>query len=311
MYLKEKHNGTIKAHGCADGHPQRLYKTKSETSSPTVLTEAIFLTALIDAQEGREVMTVDIPGAFMQSDMDELVHVKLEGPMAKLLAKVDPGKYHQYIAIENGRTVFYVELAKVLYGTLQAALLFWQNLSGFLIEELGFTVNKFDKCVTSKIINGNQCTICWHIDDLKMSHVKADVLEDIVKKLDVKYGSDEAPLTVMHGKIHDYLGMTLDYSVPSKATFTMHDYIKNLLLDEAPADMEGTAATPAANSLFTINDDAEKLDGAKSDQYHCLTMKLLYLCKRVRVDIQTAVAFLMTCTTQPDVDDWKKLSQCI
>jgi hypothetical protein len=67
--------------------------------------------------------------------------------------------------------------------------------------------------------------ICWHVDDLKMSHIKADMLEDIVKKLDAKYGSDEAPLTVTHGKIHDYLGMTLDYSVPSKVTFTMHDYI--------------------------------------------------------------------------------------
>jgi hypothetical protein len=29
-----------------------------------------------------------------------------------------------------------------------------------------------------------------------MSHVEADVLEDIVKKLDAKYGSDEAPLTI-------------------------------------------------------------------------------------------------------------------
>jgi hypothetical protein len=90
--------------------------------------------------------------------------------------------------------VLYVELAKALYGTLQAALLFWQNLSGFLVEELGFTVNKYDRCVANKIINGNQCTICWHVDDLKMSHVQADVLEDIVKKLDAKYGSDEAPL---------------------------------------------------------------------------------------------------------------------
>jgi hypothetical protein len=310
MYLKEKRNGTIKARGCADGRPQRLYKTKSEASSPTVSTEAIFLTALIDAQEGREVMTVDIPGAFMQSDMDELVHVKLEGPMAELLAKVDPGKYCQYIAIENGRPVMYVELAKALYGTLQAALLFWKNLSSFLVEELGFVVNKYDKCVANKTINGNQCTILWHVDVLKMSHIEADVLEDIMKKFDAKYGSDEAPLTVMRGKIHDYLGMMLDYSVPSKVTFTMHDYIENLL-DEAPVDMEGTAATPAANSLFTVNDDAKKLDGAKSDQYHHLTMKLLYLCKCVRVDLQTAVAFLMTCTTQLDVDDWKKLSQCI
>jgi hypothetical protein len=118
MYLKEKWNGTIKARGCTDGHPQRLYKLKSETSSPMVMTEAIFLTALVDAQEGCEVMTVDIPGAFMQCDMDELVHVKLEGPKAELLARVDPGKYPQFIEIENGRPVLYVKLAKALYGTL-------------------------------------------------------------------------------------------------------------------------------------------------------------------------------------------------
>jgi uncharacterized protein YeaC (DUF1315 family) len=50
MYLKEKRNGTIKAHGCAESHPQRLYKMKSEMSSPMVMTEAIFRTALVDAQ---------------------------------------------------------------------------------------------------------------------------------------------------------------------------------------------------------------------------------------------------------------------
>jgi hypothetical protein len=83
-------------------------------------------------------------------------------------------------------------------------------LSGFLVEELGFTVNKYDNCVANKIINSNQCTICWHVDDLKMSYDKADMLEEILKKLDEKYGSDEAPLTVTRGKIHDYLGMTID-----------------------------------------------------------------------------------------------------
>jgi hypothetical protein len=111
-----------------------------------------------------------------------------------------------------------------------------------------------------------------------MSHVEADVLEDIVKKLDAKYGSDEAPLTVTRGKIHDYPGMTLDYSVPGKVTFTMHDYIENLL-DEAPVDMEGTAATPAANSLFTINDDAKKLDGCDRDP--CIECRQVCLLHQV------------------------------
>jgi hypothetical protein len=51
MYLKQKRCGRIKARGCADGRKQRLYKTKDETSSPTVSTEAVFLTAVINAQE--------------------------------------------------------------------------------------------------------------------------------------------------------------------------------------------------------------------------------------------------------------------
>jgi len=50
----------------------------------------VFLTYLIDAKEGRYVVTTDIPGAFMHVDIDEEVYVKLEGTMADLLVK--PGE---------------------------------------------------------------------------------------------------------------------------------------------------------------------------------------------------------------------------
>jgi hypothetical protein len=171
MYLKQKRNGQIKGRGCADGRKQRVYKTKEETSSPTVSTEAMFLTAAINAKERRRVMSIDVPGAFMHADIDELIHVRLEGPMAELLTRVDPEKYRKYVVEENGKQVLYVELQKALYGTLQAALLFWENLSSFLIDELGFTANPYDKCVVNKMIKGKQCTIIWHVDDLKLSHV--------------------------------------------------------------------------------------------------------------------------------------------
>jgi hypothetical protein len=116
-------------------------------------------------------MTIDIPEAFMHVDIDELIHVHLEGPMAELLARVDPEKYRTYMSKENGKDVLYVELQKALYGTLQAALLFWENLSEFLTQELDFVANPYDSCIVNKIINGKQCTIIWHIDDLKLSHV--------------------------------------------------------------------------------------------------------------------------------------------
>jgi hypothetical protein len=57
MFLKEKRCGTIKGRGCADGRKQRDYMTKQETSAPTVATEALILTCVIDAIEDRDIAT--------------------------------------------------------------------------------------------------------------------------------------------------------------------------------------------------------------------------------------------------------------
>ena len=76
MYLKEKRDGRIKGRGCADGRPQRLYTTKIESSSPTACLAALLLTCMIDAFENRDVATVDIPGAFLQTKMPEVLKMK-------------------------------------------------------------------------------------------------------------------------------------------------------------------------------------------------------------------------------------------
>lgn len=85
MFLKQKHCGRIKGHGCADGWKQHVYKTKEETSAPTVSVESLFLSCAIDGKEERKTVTCNIPGAFMQADIDEVIHIHLEGPLAKLL----------------------------------------------------------------------------------------------------------------------------------------------------------------------------------------------------------------------------------
>jgi len=171
MFLKQKRCGRIKGRGCADGRKQRIYKTKEETSAPTVSVESLFLSCVIDAKERRNVVTCDIPGAFMQADIDEVLRMRLEGPLAKPLTKVDPELYTKYLSQEKGKDVMYVRLTKALYGTLQAALLFWKDLSGYLISE-GYELNPYDSCVANKIVNGTQCTVLWHVDDLKLLHVR-------------------------------------------------------------------------------------------------------------------------------------------
>ena len=80
--------------------------------------------------------------------------MKLEGKMVYILAKLDPRLYRKYIRNKVKRTLMYVELKKDLSGTLQAALLFWKNLTSSL-EEWDFEVNPYDWCVAKKHSVGN------------------------------------------------------------------------------------------------------------------------------------------------------------
>jgi len=68
------------------------------------------------------VATADIPGAFLQADMDKTVHVRFEGTMAKLLTSVDPKLHRKYIQKENGKTVLYVELVKSTLWDIESRL---------------------------------------------------------------------------------------------------------------------------------------------------------------------------------------------
>jgi hypothetical protein len=122
--------------------------------------------------------------------------------------------------IKKGKPIMYVKLKKALYGTLQASLLFWKDLSKNL-KEWGFEINPYDWCVVKKTINGKQCTVLWHMDDTKVSHEDPEVVTQVLEMFEGVYGSKDAPLTITRGKVHDYLGMTIDYRVKGKVGITM------------------------------------------------------------------------------------------
>ena len=144
---------------------------------------------MIDAAEQRDVATVNIPGVFMQVDMDKLIHVKLEGKIVDLLVKIEPKLYRKYVLIEKGKPVLYVKLKKALYGTLHAALLFWQKLSKQL-EDWGFKINPYDWCVANKTINGKQYTILWHVDNLKILHMDPTMVTNVITNLQSQFGKE-------------------------------------------------------------------------------------------------------------------------
>ena len=309
MFLKRKRCGTVKGRGCADGRRQREFISKEEASSPTVSLHALMISCLIDAIEGRDVATADIPGAFLQTEMPEGedVYIRLDGTMADLLARLDLNLYEPCMLKQrSGRKVLYAKANKAIYGTLRAALLFWEKLTGTL-EDWGFEPNPYDRCTMNKMINGKQATILWHVDDLKISHVDPNVVTDILKDLDKEFGKI-SPITSTRKKIHDYVGMTIDYTEDGRVKFSMFDYLEEII-QGLPPEFIGTSQTPAADHLFTVDEDGEKLGEEQSDRFHHYVAKLLFMAKRTRPDIGTAIAFLCTRVKEPDVHDWRKLGR--
>ena len=73
---------------------------------------------MVDAWENRKVTVLDIPSAFMQVDMDELIHMHFRGEMVDKLIAINHELYSSYVTEEQGEKVMYVELLKALYGTL-------------------------------------------------------------------------------------------------------------------------------------------------------------------------------------------------
>jgi len=66
MFLKEKRDSSVKARMCADGRKQKDGTwLKQETTLPTVVTESVFITVVIDAHEGDDVACFNILGAFL------------------------------------------------------------------------------------------------------------------------------------------------------------------------------------------------------------------------------------------------------
>jgi hypothetical protein len=96
----------------------------------------------------------------------------------------------------------------------------------------------------------------------------------VIQRLDEEFGK-EAPLTKTRGKVHQYLGMTIDYSTSGKVKILMVDYIEDMLA-ELPTAMDGEAATAAGNHLFEVNEkDATILHKSKANMFHHNVAKML------------------------------------
>jgi hypothetical protein len=320
LFLKKKRCGKIKGRTVAGGNKQRGYISKEDSSSPTVSTQSLLLTCLIDAHEGRDVMTIDIPNAFIQTrvqDPKQRALIKIKGLLVDTLVEIAPKVYKPFVHNDpKGNKVIIAECMNAIYGTMVASLLYYNKFCNTL-KRLGFKPNPYDACVYNKPIGAKQQTVCFHVDDLKASHVDPNANTKLAEELRKEYEhimEDGTGQMVVHrGSVHEYLGMTLDYSTKGVCKITMSKYTKEIL-KQAEDNIEkcgGNKSCAAPRNLFEVDESTPSLSKRKSEIFHSLVAKILFATKRARPDTATAISFLMTRAQKPNKDDWAKLIHLI
>lgn len=178
-------------------------------------------------------MTADIPNAFVQMEIDskpgkERTIMKIRGQLVDMLVNIAPHEYQDFVRFKGTHKVIYVMMIKALYGMLQSLLLYYKKFRKDL-EEIGFKINPYDPCVANRIIKGKQQTVTWHVDDLKSSHVNPKVSDEFLSWLKKKYASDKiGEIKAVRGDKHNYLAMTLDFSLPGVLQVDMTQYVNRM-----------------------------------------------------------------------------------
>ena len=310
LYLTEKRDGSIKGRMVYNGKPTRKWLDKDDSASPAASLEGIFSTSVIDAKEGRDIVSADVPNAFIQTPIptdegQERIVMKITGALVDLLVEIDPETYGPYVVYEKGRKVIYVQVLRAIYKMLISAVL-WCGKFRKDSEGIGFKFNNYDPCIANREVNRLQQTVRFHVDDLMSSHKDPKVNDEFLKWLNKKCGK-LGKVVATRGKRHDYLGMILDFNTKGEVRIDMTTYVEKMI-KEFPVKLKNTdtALSPAGDDLF-VNKDSKKLDKTRAEQFHTWTAKALFVTKRARPDIQPAVAGLCTRVQEPNEKDWNKL----
>eukprot|EP00957_Ditylum_brightwellii_P021895 1651081-Ditylum_brightwellii.AAC.1 len=89
----------------------------------------MLILSVIDMHEGRQVVTTDIPGMYLNADMEDDMHIVLHGALAEMLVHVAPQIYQKYVSAgKDNKPVLCVKLQKALYRCLESTLFFYKVL---------------------------------------------------------------------------------------------------------------------------------------------------------------------------------------
>jgi len=87
--ITKKRDGRIKGRTVADGSMQKDMYDKSQTASPTISTDALLISLIVDAHEQRDVAVADVVAAYLKADMTDYTLLKFMGESVDIMCKMN------------------------------------------------------------------------------------------------------------------------------------------------------------------------------------------------------------------------------
>jgi hypothetical protein len=315
IFSKEKFNATgefekIKSRLVARGDMQdkSMYSFEEISAQVATLTGSLS-TITIAAREKRKQRKVDVAGAYLNAKIkNKNILIRIEPDLVQIILEDHP-EYVDYVQ-EDGSVEGLLQQA--LYGCLESAELWYEELFGTFTNIAGYTRNPLDRCIYNKMVpsddNPNvqcQSTILVYVDDILILCKSQKEIETVTQHLKDAYKK----ITIEDGPIINYLGMVLNFQFKSNAVqIDMSNYIINCI---DAHQIEGIALTPALPNLFEVDSSSELLSTNEKELFHSSVAKLLFCAKRVRHDIMTPIAFLSTRVNSPTKQDMDKLRRIL
>jgi hypothetical protein len=272
----------FKARLVVKGFSQKYGVDYDETYAPTISFGSI-LTVLHIAATKRWIITgCDIGNAYLEALTNRELYMYLPYDWT---GYDEDGKPNRIV----------VRLLRNLYGSKQAALMWYNHLYDILIE-YGFERLIHEPCCFQIRDKNKRIIVCVYVDDLLMAGPYQEVIDAFKEYLRKKFDKIKDL-----GDLERYLGLQLTRLSNGRLALSQTDYI-NDIIKQFKVDEMSIKPTPLPVNL----DDYNNLQGDGSvPPLLELVGKLRYLADRTRPDIAFATSYLAGFAAKPAPQHWK------
>ena len=293
---------TLKFRACLDGSKTSV--TKKDSASPTARSEHITAVMCAGLHNGMIFNVGDVNSAFLQANTnysnDEHYGVLFNIEYTKIMLEIKP-EWKKYV---NKKGEMVLPLNKAWYGTKEAALWFYQDISCYLISTMGYTQMKGDPCIFVKTVDGKQSILVLFVDDILFVGSNHKLNQHAREQLERKYG----PLKWQEGNQLKYLGqrIIIDYE-KKEMRIDQTQYIDKMAAKYPPTRVD---KTPSGKDFFQLPPE-DKSQILPSKKFKSMIMSVSYLAHRTFPEVLKEIGFLSTRQQQPTISDYEKAQRVI